>query len=133
MIFFKRRRLLTWLIKAYIKKHGKTILLFFIAGLVAFSLLILTKDFFIEKIPFTNKETIGLVGSYDVNNLPSVILQNISKGLISISENGQISGAVASSWKIDKGGREYTFNIKKNVYFSDGTRLTSKDINYGFS
>lgn len=133
MIFFKRRRLLTWLIKAYLKKHGKTILLFFIAGLAAFLFLILTKDFFIEKIPFTKKQTIGMVGSYDVNSLPFEILQEISYGLTSVSVDGEISPAAALSWKIDKGGKEYTFYLKKNVYFTDGARLSSKDIKYGFS
>ncbi len=133
MIFFKRKRLLLWLIKAYARKHGRTILFFFVSGLVAFVLLFLTKDFFIGRLPFIHKETIGIVGSYDVNTIPSDILLNVSSGLTEVDSKGSIIPSLASSWKIDENGKKYTFKLRKNVFFSDGEKFTSKTINYGFA
>lgn len=133
MIFFKRKRLIIWLLKAYIKKHGKTIIFFFVAGIFVFSFLFLTKDFFIGKVPFVQKQTVGLVGSYDINSLPAEILLSVSKGLTTVDNKGNISPSLASSWKIEDNGRKYTFRLIKNVVFSDGEKFTSKSINYGFS
>ncbi len=133
MIFFKRKRLIVWLIKAYLKKHGKTILLFFVAGLLAFSLLLLTKDFFVGKLPFIHRQTVGMTGSYDISSLPADVLLNVSKGLTSVDERGNISPSLAGSWKIEDSGKKYTFNIKKGIIFSDGEEFTSKNVNYGFA
>lgn len=132
MIFFKRKRLIIWLLKAYIKKHGKTILSFFVAGIVAFSLIFLTKDFFLNRLPFVHRQTLGLAGSYDINTLPSDILLNVSKGLTAVDEKGNISPSLASSWKIENGGNKYTFKLKRDVFFSDGEKFTSKTVSYSF-
>ena len=40
--------------------------------------------------------------------------------LVSITEDGY-EGCLAESWTISEDGRIYTFNIRDNVYFSDGT------------
>ncbi|MEX2007795.1 MAG: ABC transporter substrate-binding protein [Candidatus Levyibacteriota bacterium] len=133
MIFFKRKRLIIWLVRAYLKKHGRTILLFFAAGILSFLILFLTKDFFVARLPFIHRESVGLVGSYDVNTLPSSILLNISRGLTAVDGNGKITPSLATSWKIEDGGKKYTFKIKKGVFFSDDEEFTSKSINYDFS
>ncbi len=133
MIFFKRKRLIVWLMKAYLKKHGKTFLLFFVAGILVFTLLFLTKDFFVGKIPFTHRQTVGMTGSYDISTLPTEILLNVSKGLTSVDERGNISPSLAGSWKIEDSGKKYTFKIKKGIIFSDGEEFTSKSVNYGFA
>ncbi len=133
MIFFKRKRLIVWIIKAYIKKHGKTIVLFFLAGLIAFSLLLLAKDFLASRLPFAQRQTFGLVGAYDINTLPPHILLNVSRGLTAVDDKGSISPSLAISWKIEDGGKKYTFKLRKNVFFSDGEKVTSKSINYEFS
>lgn len=133
MIFLKRRRLLFWLIKAYFKKHGKTVLLSFLAGLFIFSILIFSRDIFIKIVPFSKKETIGLVGAYNINNIPFQITQKVSKGLTFVSEDGQAKPDLATSWKIEDDGRKYTFYIRRNIYFSDKAPFTSKSVNYDFS
>lgn len=40
--------------------------------------------------------------------------------LVSITDDGY-EGCLAESWTISDDGRVYTFNIRDNVYFSDGT------------
>ena len=132
MIVF-RRRLIFWLIKAYFKKWGRSILVFFAIGLFAFFALRILIKILPSTFLFIPKETVGVAGSFTVNDLPSYILTSVSRGLTSVSEDGNVRPDIAQSWKIADNGREYTFFLRKNVYFSDETRLTSKNVTYNFS
>lgn len=131
MIVF-RRRLIFWLIKAYFKKWGKTILLFFVIGFIGFFALRYVLDIASYVFPFLSKQTVGYTGSYAMDDMPSSILLKVSEGLTKISDDGRISPDIASSWKIEDNGRKYTFYLKKDAYFTDGTHLTSKLVNYNF-
>ncbi len=131
MIVF-RRRLIFWLIKAYFKKWGKTIFLFFVIGLIGFFFLKYTLDIIPYAFPFLSNQTVGYTGSYAVEDMPSSILLRVSEGLTKVSDGGQIVPGIASSWKIEDNGRKYTFFLRKDVYFTDGTHLTSKQVDYNF-
>lgn len=131
MIVF-RRRLIFWLIKAYFKKWGKIILLFFVIGLLGFFALKYVLDVIPDAFPFLSKQTVGYTGSYTLDDMPSSILLKVSEGLTKISDSGGISPDIASSWKIEDDGRKYTFFLRKDIYFTDGTHLTSKQVNYNF-
>ncbi|MBI2031087.1 MAG: hypothetical protein HYT08_00565 [Candidatus Levybacteria bacterium] len=128
-----RRRLIVWLIRAYIKKWGRSIFIFFILGLVGFFLFRFVMRMLPSTLPIMDKETVGMVGSFTINSLPSDVLDQISQGLTKVSQDGTIKPGLSTSWKIDKMGKIYTFNLRKDVFFSDGTKFTSKTINYGFS
>lgn len=131
MIVF-RKRLILWLIKAYMKKWGKTIFIYFVAGLFIFFILRFISGVF-SRLPFDKRETIGIVGSYTVDNLPGQILSQISYGLTRANEDGTASPLAAEKWKIINNGKVYVFYLKKDIYFSDGTNLTSDLIRYNFS
>ncbi len=132
MIFLKRRRLLVWLLRAYLKKWRRTIFLSFILGLAVFFILKYGINYFIPLIPFTQKETIGEVGAYTSDSLPHEIVSKLSIGLTKVDENDKIIPAVAKSWEIRNDGKKYIFYLNKNVYFNDGTKLTSDTIKYNF-
>lgn len=132
MIFLKRRRLITWLLKAYLKKWRKTIFISFVIGLVVFFILKFGVNYFIPLIPFTQQQTIGLMGAYTTDNLPPTILINVSKGLTKTVENDSVQPDLASSWNIQNNGKKYVFHLKKNISFSDGTKFTSDQIKYNF-
>lgn len=132
MIVF-RRRLIFWLVRAYFRKWGRSILLFFVIGLLGFFALRYAAGILPSSFPFLARNTIGMTGAYTINDLPPVVLEKISSGLTSVSEDGSIHPDIASSWKIEKNGKEYVFNLRKNIYFSDGTHLTSKQISYSFT
>lgn len=87
----------------------------------------------IPKIPLGQKQTIGMVGPYTLDNLPYPIVSKVSRGLTRIKEDGSPAGDIARSWTIKDGGKTYVFRLKKDVYFSDKTPLTSDHINYSFS
>lgn len=132
MIVF-RKRLLFWLIKAYIKKLGKRIIIFFFLGLLCFFLLYLVFNSIVSKIPTSENESIGIAGAYNVDNMPPEILNKISSGLTKLDKDGTPIPNFASSWKIENGGKRYTFYLKKDIKFSDGSDLISENINYNFS
>lgn len=132
MIFLKRKRLFIWLLKAYLKKWRKMIFLSFLFGLIVFFVLKYGVNYFIPLIPFTHKESIGMVGTYTPENLPPEILFKLSQGLTTVDKNGNVLPGVAQSWEIKDEGKKYIFYLKKNIYFSDKKELTSNEIQYNF-
>ena len=128
-----RKRLLIWLIKAYAKRWGKNIIIYFGIGLFIFFIINMALSYSVTRLPFIEKETIGIVGPYTTDDLPQEILSEISKGLTKTRRDGTILPDIAQKWKISPNGKAYAFLLKKNLYFSDGSNLTSDNINYGFS
>ena len=127
------KRLIFWLVKAYIKKSGKTFLLFFILGLLLFTGFVFASQYYTQIFPFTNKQTIGMVGAYTQETLPTEIVRKISSGLTSLQEDGMVKPQLAESWEIQDSGKTYIFKLKKNQYFYNGKEITSDTINHNFS
>lgn len=127
------RRLIFWLLRAYIQKWGKAIFAFFVLGLIIFFLLQTIVISFITKITSENKQSIGIVGTYTVDSLPNSLLGLISAGLTKVSPDGSVHPDLATSWDITDNGKTYTFHLKKDQFFSDGTPFTAKDIPFSFT
>ncbi|MBI5044356.1 MAG: ABC transporter substrate-binding protein [Candidatus Levybacteria bacterium] len=125
-----RKRLVFWLIKAYLRKWGKIIFFSFVAGLVGFFFFV----FFSSKLThfFPQKERIGLVGAYTMTNLPRTISAKLSRGLTKVEENGQVKPDLASFWEIENKGTKYIFHLKKGIRFSNGKELTTDHLTYSF-
>src|SRR3990170_7470698 len=96
-----RRRLISWLIIAYIKKWGKLILLFFAIGLFVFFASRFVFEEFLAKVRFSNAETTGMIGAYNIEDLPFSILYKISRGLTTVAKDGTVKPDVASRWKVE--------------------------------
>ncbi len=108
-------------------------MLFFVLGLAFFFAVYFFIFPLFSKLPFVQKKTIGVVGAYTVDSLPTPILSQISRGLTYVDDHGQAKPDVAQSWEILSDGRRYVFHLKHNITFSDGSKLTSKNILYSFS
>lgn len=132
MIVF-RKRLIYWLVKEYIRKWGKAIALSFIVGLLVFFAILTMLRYFAPKIPIGKNETIGIVGAYHLDSLPDYITKDMSMGLTQLLENGTPKPALATHWRIEDDGKRYTFYIRHDGMFSDGSSVTSGDIQYNFS
>lgn len=128
-----RRRLIFWLIKAYLAKWGKSILFSFLAGLLVFFIILFSSRYFINLIPIYTHSVIGVNGAYATDNVPGFITEKVSKGLTAVSASGEIKPAAAQSWDILDNGKTYIFHLNKNQFFSDGRNLTSDLVNYNFS
>ena len=132
MVVF-RRRLIFWLIKAYIKKSGRTLVISFFLGLFIFFAVLLTSKYFVKILPIYKKNTIGIVGAYTQDNLPPLVVNKLSRGLTSVGKDGMVKPDIASDWKITDNGKTYTFSLKQHIYFSDKEEVTSNLISYNFS
>jgi oligopeptide transport system substrate-binding protein len=70
--------------------------------------------------------------SIDTNS--AVLLDNVMEGLTSYVDSLHGFGAdllrpmpaLASSWSVSEGGRVYRFNLKRNIYWSDGVELVAQ-------
>ncbi len=122
-----------WLLRAYFKRWGKLIFIYFALGLTGFFLLVYAIAYFAPHIPVIHKTNIGVVGNINQDALPDFILNQLSRGLTKVSTDGTVQPDIALSWSISNGGKTYTIHLPKNISFSDGNPLTSSTINIPFS
>jgi oligopeptide transport system substrate-binding protein len=54
----------------------------------------------------------------------------VFNGLLRLDDNLQIQPELAQSWSLSSDGLQWTFHLRSNLTFSDGTPLTSKDVAY---
>ncbi|MED1468950.1 nickel ABC transporter substrate-binding protein [Bacillus salipaludis] len=52
--------------------------------------------------------------------------------LVSYGDGGKLKPQLAESWEISKDGKEYTFHLRKDVKFSDGTSFNAKIVKKNF-
>lgn len=60
----------------------------------------------------------------------ATLVRNLQEGLVSIGLNGKkidVKPALAEKWSISSDGKTYTFSLRKNVKWSDGTSLKAQD------
>lgn len=57
-------------------------------------------------------------------------IQTVFTGLVQLDDNLNVRPQLATSWEESSDGLTYTFHLKPNLKFSDGTPLTSKDVAY---
>jgi ABC-type oligopeptide transport system substrate-binding subunit len=63
--------------------------------------------------------------------LPSaVMLDQLFSGLLEVSQDMSVVPNVARSWEVLDGGRKYMFNLRDDVYWSDGVQVTARDFEY---
>lgn len=131
MAIKKTFRYYYWLILEFFKKHFKLIA---ISAIVSFIFIIgfISLTPFFETF-FSNKSEIyGLIGSYDINNLPDEIYGKISTGLLYINEKGDIKPTLASTWEVRNNGKVYRFYLKNSLIWNDGKPFFARDVNYQF-
>ena len=62
----------------------------------------------------------------DVNE--AVVQSRIFDGLVRYNEKMELVPDLAESWNISEDGKEYIFNLRKNVTFHNGQKFTSADV-----
>src|SRR3989454_956307 len=74
------------------------------------------------------------ISNFDYHVAPGYELvwavQNIGCGLVSITPDGKFVPDAAESWQISPDGLLYTFKLKKNVLFHDGTKLDASVVKF---
>jgi peptide/nickel transport system substrate-binding protein/oligopeptide transport system substrate-binding protein len=83
--------------------------------------------------------TIPEVGIFDFDTLDPALahdpasiraVQMIYTGLVQLDDNLTVKPQLAQSWQQESDGVTWTFHLKANLKFSDGTALTSHDVAY---
>lgn len=60
------------------------------------------------------------------------IAAKLFNGLVRFNENLDIVPDIAESWRISSDHRTYTFNLRNDVFFSNGRKVTAHDFQYSF-
>jgi oligopeptide transport system substrate-binding protein len=60
-------------------------------------------------------------------------IQAVFTGLVTLDDKLTVQPQLAQSWKVSADGLTYTFTLKDNLKFSDGTPLTSQDVIYSIN
>lgn len=126
---FKTLRRYYWVTQSFLARHSRIILR--TTGLVL--VLILVYFFFARYIP-SPKHTLrlGRVGKYTLETFPLDIRAMLSRGLVSITPEGDLQPGLAKSWQVQDDGKTYIFTLDDSLSWHDASELTSKDITYNF-
>ena len=62
--------------------------------------------------------------------LSAYAIDNVFTGLVQLGDDLKVHPQLASSWTISPDNLTYTFTLRPNLMFSDGTPLTSADVVY---
>lgn len=82
-------------------------------------------------LPIFKKQSIGIEGIYNLKNLPEDIASQISYGLTINSENDKTElSPIVESLNIENDNKDYIFTIKDNIFWHNGKKLISSDIDY---
>ncbi|MBM3283534.1 hypothetical protein FJY90_04800 [Candidatus Gottesmanbacteria bacterium] len=115
--------------RSFIIKHKKFIIIGGISGFLSVLFFISSYSFF-SGFPIKSYKKIGIVGKFTEESLPLFILNKISFGLTSLTPEGDAIPSLAESWKTDDNGTNYTFSLRSDLYWHDGTNFTATDVNY---
>jgi len=129
MSIFKKFRFYFRLVRAFLQKQRRTIILGILIGSLGFYFWPKIKPIFFNR----HCQKIGLVGSFTVNNLPLEIQKLLSLGLTEVLEDGSVAPALASSWQAKEEGKEYEFILQDGLFWQDETPIVASDIDYHFS
>jgi len=113
-----------WFLSSFFKKYALGITLGVIGGIIAFS----QGPKLLVYIPMKSNQSIGRVGSSTLSQLPLDIQFLVSRGLTKISDTGEIELDVAQTMSVSEDGTIYSFTLNPNLYWSNGEKFTSKDI-----
>lgn len=79
----------------------------------------------------TDLTTLDPALAYDQNSLTAISM--IYTGLVQLDDTMHVQPQLASDWQRSSDGLTWTFHLKKDLKFSDGTPLTAADVAYSIN
>ncbi|MDR0463042.1 MAG: ABC transporter substrate-binding protein [Pseudomonadales bacterium] len=120
-------RKIYWYVSAFLRKHGWKVLLAFVVTFAFFSVFL---PYVFRNIEQTSRYYIGVVGEFHLDNLPTIITQQISSGLTVEQIDGSFLPDLAERISIEDEGRLFRFTLPIGLRWQDGTDLVPSDIVY---
>jgi len=66
----------------------------------------------------------------ETNDIDRTLIGLVYSGLMTYDNNGKIINDLAESYQISEDGKTYSFQLKNNIFWQDGEKLTADDIIY---
>jgi oligopeptide transport system substrate-binding protein len=60
------------------------------------------------------------------------VIKAFTEGLVEYDADGNIIAGVAKTWDVSADGKVYTFTLREDAFWSNGTKVTAADFVYGF-
>lgn len=76
----------------------------------------------------SNVVTIGYVGTYTLETIPTEVLSLATQSLVAVDHSGKPIPSLASHWTVSGDGKTYVVFLKDNLRWHDGTPVDAKDI-----
>jgi peptide/nickel transport system substrate-binding protein len=74
------------------------------------------------------------ISNHDYHTAPGYemmwVAMNVGCGLVNITPDGQFVGDAAKSWSVSDDGLTYTFNLRDNVLFHDGSKVDAAAVKF---
>lgn len=125
-----RRTKFWWhLILAYAKRYQFRII-------ITLSIFLISTYFIYKLSPNilrNNIVSIGFVGSYKLDTIPSDVLSLATQPLISKDASGKFIPSLASHWTVSEDGKTYIIFLKDNLKWHDSSTVEAKDISLAIS
>ena len=67
--------------------------------------------------------------SFDV---PMPVYSAIYQSSVTYGENGKIEPGLAKSWEVSNNGKDFTFHLKHNIKFNDGSTFNAKAVKFSY-
>mgnify|MGYP002656057499 FL=1 len=65
-------------------------------------------------------------------DVPMPVYSAIYQPLVTYGENGKIEPGLAKSWEVSNNGKDYTFHLKHNIKFNDGSTFNAKAVKFSY-
>lgn len=78
----------------------------------------------------TNSISEGIIGTYQEHDLPETVTRLLSTGLVSVNQSGEAIPGLASGWDVNNDATVFTFKLKSNLHWSDGTPVHSSEMDF---
>src|SRR3990167_7505276 len=114
---------------AYISRYRIWILLFFVFAAIS----VLGFKTFWRQVSRANVVTLGYVGTYKLENIPTNVLALATDSLVKVDKSGKSQPAMASHWTTADDGKKYIVFLKDNLKWHDDTQVDAKDISLAVS
>ena len=80
----------------------------------------------------TDTDILSMNSSTSTDGTSFVALTMCQAGLTQLNEDNSVASDLAESWDVSDDGLEYTFHIREDAKWSDGTALTANDFAYAW-
>jgi oligopeptide transport system substrate-binding protein len=60
------------------------------------------------------------------------VIEQLFSGMTELSPEGDVMPAVARAWEIQENGRKYTFHLREDVFWSDGSLVKAEDFEFAW-